>query len=280
MKHTNFSFTSRDGLELFARAWVSIEEKPKGVVYLVHGLGEHSGRYAHVADAFNRAGFHLLGFDLRGHGLSGGKRGHTPSYDHMLDDIDIFIKESLARYPDTLPEFLYGHSLGGNLVINYGLRRSPKLRGIIASAPLLRTAFEPPKAKLAAARVMSRIAPTFTLKNGLEREALSRDQAVVKAYGQDAYVHDLLSARLGSDMLESGKYALENAADWDLPLLLIHGTADRICSCTASQEFTQLAGEQVDLELWEDYYHELHNDFGKEKVISAIIHWLEENSLG
>lgn len=277
MNHTNFSFSSQDGIELFGRAWISPVPNPKGIVYLVHGLGEHSGRYAHVADALNEAGFHFLGFDLRGHGLSKGKRGHAPTYERLLDDIQVFFQESQSRFSSELPGFLYGHSLGGNLVINYGLRRSPNLQGIIATAPLLRTTSEPPKAKLLAAKVMAMMMPAFTLKNGIETDALSRDRAIVEAYKNDPYVHDLLSARLGLDMLMNGQSALENASEWNLPMLLMHGTADRITSSQASQEFAESAGENVDLVLWEDSFHEIHNDLEKEKVIGMIEQWLNKH---
>jgi alpha-beta hydrolase superfamily lysophospholipase len=280
MNHTNFSFSSKDGIDLFGRAWISLQATPKGIVYLVHGLGEHSGRYAHVADALNKAGYHLVSFDLRGHGLSKGKRGHSPNYDCLLDDIQIFIKESRQRFAPNLPRFLYGHSLGGNLVINFALQRSPNLNGVIVTAPLLRTAFEPPKVKLLAARIMAKLMPTFTLKNGLETDALSRDRAIVKAYKNDSYVHDLLSARLGLDMLMNGLSALKNASNWTLPLLLMHGTGDRITSHHASQEFAQAAGKSVDLILWKENYHEIHNDLEKKEVISTTQQWLDKRLNG
>lgn len=275
MSHKNFNFKSKNGLTLLGRAWISQNSTPKGSVYLVHGLGEHSGRYGDLADELNQSGYHLVGFDLRGHGLSEGPRGHTPDYNDLLDDIQTLIQHSRERFSFNLPEFLYGHSLGGNLVLNFGLQRSPQLFGMIVTSPLLKTAFEPPKAKLFAARVLSQILPALTLKSGLETEALSRDQAVVISYNNDPYVHDKLSARLGFEMLQQGEKALENASNWQLPLLLMHGTADRICSCSASQEFAQAAGESVDLVLWEDNYHELQNDLEREKVISRMIQWLD-----
>lgn len=278
MHQKTFEFNSKDDLKLFGRIWMSPSPTPKGLVFLVHGLGEHSGRYADLADTFNQQGYHLAAFDLRGHGLSQGKRGHTPSYEHLLDDIEIFIKETQTRLPNKLPSFIYGHSLGGNLVLNFGLRRAADVSGYIATAPLIETAFEPPKAKLLAARVLSRILPTLTMKNGLEKPALSRDKAIVEAYESDPYVHDKLSARLGFTMLESGKYAAEHAADWKPKLLLMHGAADRICSCPASKAFAGAAGDNVDLVLWERGYHELHNDLEKEEVIAAMLQWLDHCS--
>ncbi len=276
MNHTNFNFQSKDGLTLLGRIWLTHHSQPKGQLFLVHGLGEHSGRYADVAEILNQSGYHLLGFDLRGHGLSEGPRGHTPSYDLLLDDIEIFTQEGRKKIGMDLPEFLYGHSLGGNLVLNFGLQRSPKFTGMIVTSPLLETAFKPPEAKLLAAKIFSKLAPALTLTNGLETAALSRDQAIVEAYLSDPYVHDKLSAKLGYEMLDQGKYALEHASDWQQRLLLMHGTADRICSAPASQAFASAAGQEVDLVLWQDDYHELHNGLDKDKVIRRMVQWLDQ----
>lgn len=278
MQYIDFTFKSKDNLALLGRAWMVSSGQPKGVVNLVHGLGEHSGRYAHVGEVLVEAGYHLVGFDLRGHGLSAGKRGHAPGVEVLMDDIAIFLQESAHRFGENIPSFLYGHSLGGNLVLNYGLRRHPDLAGVIATSPALETTTPTPKAKVALAKFMAKLIPQFTLSNGLEQAALSRDTAVVKAYQDDAYVHDKLSARLGLYILESGSEIIDNANSWNLPLLLMHGTADRICSPRASAQFAKDAGDKVDLVLWEDFYHEIHNDFGKEKVLSMLVDWLDEHS--
>ena len=117
-------------MDLYARGWAP-KDKPKAVVALIHGLGEHTGRYAHVGAALTEKGYALLGFDLRGHGKSGGPRGHLPSSEAFMTDIDRFLEETAERYPG-LPQFLYGHSLGGLLVLNYALRRKPRLAGVIS----------------------------------------------------------------------------------------------------------------------------------------------------
>lgn len=246
-----------------------------GIVHLVNGLGEHSGRYAHVAETLNDAGYHFTGFDLRGHGLSEGKRGYTPDFEHLLDDIQISLTEIPSKIDRPLPVFLYGHSLGANLVLNYALRRKHDLAGVIATAPSLRLAFKPSRIKLLIGKIMAKIMPSFTMSNALEIEALSRDKAVVNAYRDDVYVHDRISARLAIDLLESGQYAMDHAQDWKIPLLLMHGTADRITSHQASQEFAEKTSSKVDLIYWDDYYHEIHNDFGSDAVLAKMIAWLD-----
>jgi alpha-beta hydrolase superfamily lysophospholipase len=276
MQYIDFTFKSKDHLSLLGRAWMVPNGQPKGIVNLVHGLGEHSGRYALVGEALVNAGYQLVGFDMRGHGLSEGKRGHAPDLTHVMDDIEIFLNESRHRLGDDIPTFLYGHSLGGNLVLEYGLRRQPYCQGFIVTSPALKTTTPTPKVKVALAKLMAKFMPAFTLSNGLEKDALSRDTAVVKAYRDDVYVHDKISASLGLVLLESGDELLEQADEWKNPLLLMHGTADRICSYKASQQFAKTAGENVELVLWEDFYHETHNDFGKEKVLSRMINWLDD----
>jgi len=280
MNPKSFTFMSKDGLLLLGRAWMTTYPQPKGMLYLVHGLGEHSGRYDHIGKTLKKAGYHLVGFDLRGHGLSEGPRGHSPGFSHLMDDIRIFLNESTKYLGNSLPKFLYGHSFGGNLVINFGLRNHIEFKGAIVTSPALSTASPPPKTKVMLAKVFGNILPGISFKSGLKQDALSRDAAIVKAYQDDVYVHDTISARLGLDLLESGQAALENAQNWQAPLLLMHGTADQITSWTASQIFAEHAGDPVELHLWPNYYHELHNDFGSENVIQKMIGWLNQNNDG
>ncbi len=275
MQHFEFEWQTEDGLRLYAQGWQP-ETEPRGVVCLVHGLGEHSGRYTHLAAFLNRAGYALLAFDLRGHGKSEGQRGYAPSYEVLLDDIANFLAEAAERYPDR-PRFLYGHSLGGTLVIEYALCRRPQLAGVIATGPLLRTAFEPPAWKLTLAKIMRSAWPTLALSNELDRQALSRDPEVVRAYNDDPLVHDRLSARLGMDMLQSGLWALEHAAEFPLPLLLVHGGADRLTSAQASREFAAQAGEVCTLKIWDGFYHEIHNEPEQAQVFEYLLGWLESN---
>ena len=140
MKHFESSWIAKDGLETYFQGWEP-EKTPQAVVCLVHGLGEHSGRYVHVADHLTAAGFAVITMDLRGHGKSAGVRGHVNSMDNFLDDIDRLLKEAEDRYPG-MPRFLYGHSLGGFLVLFYTLKRQPVLAGVVSTSPGLRSPLE------------------------------------------------------------------------------------------------------------------------------------------
>jgi acylglycerol lipase len=194
----------------------------------------------------------------------------------LLDDIAHFLAEAAARYPDR-PRFLYGHSLGGNLVIEYALRRRPQLAGGIATGTSFRLAFEPPAWKLTLARILYSLWPTLALFNELDRQDLSRDPEVVRAYNEDPLVHDRVSARLAMDMLQSGLWSLEHAAEFPLPLLLMHGGADRVCSPQASREFAAQASEVCTLKIWDGFYHEIHNEPEQGLVFEYLLEWLNSD---
>jgi alpha-beta hydrolase superfamily lysophospholipase len=272
MKTYDLGWENKEGIKFYACGWEPMG-KPKAVVALVHGHGEHVGRYAHVAEAFTKAGFVLTGFDLRGHGKSGGPRGHVSSYEALMDDIAHFLAQVARRYPG-LPLFLYGHSLGGNLVLNFVLRRKPNVVGAIVTGPWLRLAFDPPAVQVILARVMDKIAPGFTQASKLDTSALSHDAQVVKAYNSDPLVHDKISARLYVSMYDSGLWALEHASEFPVPLLLMHGADDRITSAQASREFAERGGKKVTWRAWEGLYHEIHNEPEKAEVLEVMTAWM------
>jgi alpha-beta hydrolase superfamily lysophospholipase len=272
-EHFEERWTAADGLTLFAQGWLPHGE-PRAVACLVHGLGEHSGRFGHVAAHLCRAGYALMALDLRGHGRSGGPRGHSPGYDAILNDIGLLLAEAARRFPGR-PLVLYGHSLGGALVLNYALRRKPEIAGVIASSPGLRPAVQPARWKVALGRAMRGAWPSLSLANGLEIEAISRDPEVVAAYRADPLVHDRVSVRLGTDILETGEWALAHAAEFPRPLLLTHGDADRITSTAASRAFAAEAGARCALRIWECCYHEVHNEPEKEAFLAHLTAWLD-----
>jgi acylglycerol lipase len=273
MTYSEFEWQTSDGILLSAYRWAP--EEPQGNVCLVHGLGEHSARYAHVANLLNQAKYTFVAFDLRGHGQSQGPRGHSPSLEHLYEDITTLIDKLKSENPD-LPTFLYGHSLGGMLVLGYAARLSPDLAGIISTGPLLRPGFEPPAWKLPLGRLMRSLMPTFSMSNELDRPGLSRDAEVVHAYNTDPLVHDRISAQLGVDMLEEGLWLLRNVPTLKIPTLLMHGSLDRICSPEGSRQYAETAGELMTLKMWEGLYHEIHNEPEKDQVIQYLIQWLNE----
>jgi alpha-beta hydrolase superfamily lysophospholipase len=274
MKTYESGWENKENLAFYVRSWVP-DKIPKAVVALVHGHGEHVGRYAHVGKAFTGAGYALSAFDLRGHGRSGGPRGHAPNYEALLDDVADFLALVVGRFPK-LPVFLYGHSTGGNLVLNYTLRRNPDVVGVIVTDPWLKLAFDVPIARLLMAKVMDKIAPGFTQDSGLETAAISRDPEIVKAYGNDPLVHEKISVRFFMGIYDSGLWAIEHAPEFPVPLLLMQGTGDRIVSAQANHEFAERAGKKATWRAWDGLYHEIHNEPEKAQVLKAMIDWMDK----
>ncbi|MBI5353539.1 MAG: lysophospholipase [Chloroflexi bacterium] len=271
MKHFKTNWKSRDGLDIFAQGWEP--ESPKAVVCLVHGLGEHSSRYAHVAEAFGKEGYALFGTDLRGHGRSGGPRGHISSIEDFMQDIDVLFEQARKRYPN-LPLFLYGHSLGGIQVLHYGLTRKPNVKGVIATSSGLHTAIEDQKVKVMMAKILGSILPMVSIPSGLEVKDISRDDKVVQAYINDPLVHDKITLGFGKVMIGVTTWTLAHAGEFSLPLLLLHGKADQIAFPSSSTEFAAPLEGKCTLVLWNDGYHELHNEPEKEEVFKTMTLWM------
>jgi len=272
MGHVQFSWKTRDGLTIAGRLWEPAEPC-RAVVTLVHGVGEHSRRYAHVGEALNEAGYACVAFDHRGHGLSEGQKGYFPSYSTVIQDVKDHLEHTRNRYPDK-PVFLYGHSMGGNLVINYTLRFQPEIRGVIATAPMLRLAFRPSRIKQILVNALIRLWPNLSLPSGLNTADISRDPEVVRLYDEDDLTHDRITPCF-MRLLEAGEWALEHASEWDCPLLLMHGSEDHITSPENSARFAEHAGKSCTLRIWEGLYHEIHNEPEKDRVLKTLIDWLD-----
>lgn len=273
----NFTLTTSDRLTLAGRHWQS-GVKTRAAVCIVHGLGEHLRRYSHVADAFASIGFDTFSYDLRGHGESEGPRAHAPSFRHLMRDIKLVLEKARSVHP-RLPLFLMGHSFGGCQVLYFALNEKYPLSGMISLSPALMPATPPSIFKLAAGSILYYISPRMTIPNGVKPEDLSHDEEIVNAVRNDPYYHFRISARLGLDLLSSGIRNVENAGKFpeSLPLLLMHGTADRTTSYRASEEFSRKVPGECTLRLWNGLYHELHNEIERTVVIRYILDWLESH---
>jgi acylglycerol lipase len=279
VKHFEDKWQDPEGTNFFLRGWEPENGTPKALVVLVHGLGEHTGRYAHVGKALTRAGYALAGFDLRGHGKSGGARGHASSLDAYMQDIRQFFSLMEQRYP-AIPHFLYGHSLGGLLVLAYAIQYGAGLKGVIVTAPALRSSLQEQKAKIAMVRLLGSLAPTVSVQSGLDAATISRDPLIVEAYRKDSLVHDRTSLGFGKAALNAIDLCFARARDFLLPLLIMHGTGDKVTYFSGSEDFAKLvseAGTEVTLRLWNDLYHEIHNEPEKEEVFPFMIEWLDKH---
>ncbi|MDB5282899.1 MAG: hypothetical protein JWO06_1974 [Bacteroidota bacterium] len=273
MNHFEWSW-QQERKKIFAQGWSP--PQTKGVVCLVHGFNEHSGRYEDAALRLCNAGYAVLTYDQFGHGKTEGKRGHTPSYEALLDSIKVILDEAETRFPG-VRKFVWGHSMGGGEVLNYLIRRQPSLSGAIATGPLLKLGFEPPAIKVLLARIMVHIYPGFTEKAELDADGISRDKEEVRKYNADPYNHGKITAGMFFGFFNAGKYALAHPTEITIPLLLMHGTSDRLTSAEGTKEFASKAPKNlVTLKLWEGFYHELHNEPEPDRteVFTYIINWL------
>ncbi len=276
MEYTELYGSTFDGIRVFSREWRPRAQSLRAAVCLIHGIGEHSGRYAGFAKEMSDQGFGVAAFDLRGHGRSSGKRGHTPSFEALLRDIDRALEQTTRRFSGA-PLFLYGQSMGGNLALNYAIRRQPSIAGVIATSPWLRLAFEPSDYIVKLGRMMNRIFPSFSSSNRLDIKGISRDSNIVRSYHSDPLVHDRISARMYVSCYEAGEWALEHASECVIPVLLMHGTADRITSIEASQQFAERADQYCTFRMWKGFYHEIHHEPQHEEALSYMSSWMEMN---
>ena len=276
MTHFETGWKTPDGLSIFCQGWEPEGVVPRAVVCLVHGIGEHGGRYCGVAEAFCREGMAFWVPDMRGHGLSEGIKGHLPSADTILRDIDQYVSQARQRYPG-VPAILYGHSLGGIFVLYYGLKKSEGISGIISSSPGLRNALEKQPLKVAAATFLGYLLPRVQISSGLDGSAISRNRQEVHNYEADPLIHNKMTLGFGKVMLGVNRYTLENAGEFRLPLLLLHGKKDTIAFPSGSEEIAASVGKGCRLVMWDEAFHELHNEPEKEEVLLTMTGWV--NSL-
>jgi alpha-beta hydrolase superfamily lysophospholipase len=247
-------------------------ENAKAVIVLVHGLGEHILRYDNWADLFMKEGMAFTGVDLPGHGRSEGKRGYVRSYRLVDEMIGIMLDSCRKTFPG-IPVYLYGHSLGGGIVLNYVLRVNPRIKGVIVTSPWLRLSFEPAKDKIILASVLKNLIPGLVQSSGLNVSHISHDDTVVNNYKKDPLVHGKISVSLFDAAMSAAKYSLTHAQDLKIPTLLIHGSDDQITSPQGSMEFAGKS-DKVTLRIWDGGYHELHNEPFRADVFRYIIDWI------
>jgi alpha-beta hydrolase superfamily lysophospholipase len=273
MTSIEFNWTTPDGVKIYGKEWKV--EFPKAVIALVHGLGEHCNRYNHMAAYFAKHNISTVAYDRRGHGQSGGKRGHTPTYEALLEEVDQLIKETKNRYPIS-PIFIYGHSMGGNIALKYAISRNLKINGIITSGAFIEFPDAPPALLIAIGKIMRKIYPSFSQNNGLSPEDVSSDPAVVKAYIEDPLVHNKITSATGISMIEVAKELQNYKGSIRVPLLLMHGNADKLTGFEGSKNFANAVTGPVSYKEWDGAYHELHNESIQEEVFDYTINWIRE----
>ena len=275
MNESSDTLKTADGLDLFVRRWQADGVPHRWTFVIVHGLGEHGGRYRHLAEWFAPRGATVYAMDHRGHGRSGGQRGHAPSLNALLDDVELVVHRAADEAGG--PLVLVGHSFGGLLAIAYALDRPARLDRAIFSAPALVPKVKVPAWKQALAGVLPKIAPKASFANEIDPNVLSRDPAIGRAYVSDPLVHKQITAGLYANTIARGESFIARAPDLRVPFLLLHGRDDQIVDPSGSERFFAIAtAPGRAFCLYPGLYHEIFNEVEKEKVFQDIDSWLTQ----
>jgi alpha-beta hydrolase superfamily lysophospholipase len=276
MIYVEETVTAGDGLRLFMRRREI--DGAKAEVVIAHGFGEHGGRYDSLTDYLVRHGFSTAVYDQRGHGLSDGLPGHVERFSEYDDDLARVISLARARAGHRAV-FLIGHSMGGLIALRYAARNSDQIAGVVVSAPLIAVAVSVPVHKIMIARVGARMAPRLRLDNEINPAHLSRDPEVGRAYASDPLVNRKVSTKWFAEATR----AMQEVGEWSsgitAPLLMMHGTEDRLASVDATKRlFGQVSSPDKELVIYPGFYHELFNEPEKQEVYERVTGWLEKRT--
>jgi alpha-beta hydrolase superfamily lysophospholipase len=266
-------YCRQDGVKIIYRNYKASPEK--AVMIIAHGLGEHSGRYLNVINRLVPKGITVFAPDFRGHGKSGGNRGHVLSFDDYVEDLHSMFGEAAKEKKPGTKCFLLGHSMGGLIAINYAIGRQDGIDGLIVSSPSLGVAVKVPAVKAVLGKVMSSLWPGLSLNNELDASKISHDEKVVAAYKNDPLVHDRVTARWFTEFLSAMENANNRVSEIKVPILMQIAGDDHLVNASASKDFFgKLSSKDKTLHLYEGYYHEIFNE--KEEMRNVSIDDLEK----
>ncbi len=269
------TFTASDGDNLAVQDWPLPDGIAlRGVVLLVHGLGEHAGRYEQLARRLNGWGFAVRAYDHYGHGESGGARGGLPSTNRLVEDLGEMVDAARTRTPDGLPLVLLGHSMGGLVAAQYVARHPTQVDALVLSSPALGTRLNAFQRLLL--RTLPAVVPNLPVGNGLDTRWLSHDPAVERAYRADPLVHDRITPRLAKFIADTGPQVVARARHWSVPTLLLYAGDDRLVDPQGSRAFARTAPPEVVRSVCFDaLYHEIFNEQDPQPVVDALQQWLD-----
>ncbi len=269
--HKEFIWGTKDNKTIFAQNW-DAGPNAKAALFLVHSFNDHSSRYEAWALKLVKEGISVLTFDFRGHGKTAGK---TTNYNQLLSDVELLVTKGKAIYP-YLPVFLYGHSLGGNLVANYIISNQISLAGVILTSPWFELTNQPPKILFSTDMFLAKILPGLSKPTPIKADYLSRELKEVYKYKNDQLINNRMPLGLLRSTWQKGLTAKRCIYKINTPLLIMHGSEDKITSCQASRDFIRNASKKTTYIEWKGCYHELHNDFDREMVFTRLISWLND----
>ncbi|MDA3866644.1 MAG: lysophospholipase [Salinivirgaceae bacterium] len=251
------------------------ETTPDKVLIFVHGIGEHIGRYDAWFEKFTQKGFAIVCADHHGHGKSAGKRGHFKNYCEPLDFVSMLFEKADEHFP-SLPKILYGHSMGGNISLNYLLRKQPRVKGAIISSPWIKLQRPPAPWLITLAEWLHPVFPAFSLHTGIKREQLTANVSELKAIKKDELIHGRITLSTFLALNGASEYVKRNIGKLHVPMLLLHGTDDQIVNYEGAKELHHKNERLIQLELFEGFKHELHKEEHRDKLFDIINNWLEQ----
>jgi alpha-beta hydrolase superfamily lysophospholipase len=265
---------TRDGVDLKVRWWAV--PRPRGLVVVAHGLGEHGGAYAHLAEAIGPAlEIDFIALDFRGHGRSPGRRGVVRRYEDLVGDLRAVVSWAQSRRPN-LPLFMLGHSNGGQVVLRLALEGADGVAGVIASNPSIRIAMPVPPRKLKIGKVLLSLAPWITLRTDAPSAWMTRDPVMQQMYRSDSLRHNRISAPLFFGMVEGGEMLLARAGEIKAPVLMLIGGQDQvICPVSNRKFYDRLGSDDKTFLLYPKMLHEPLNELGRQQVFDDLARWLE-----
>lgn len=259
--------------KLFCKSWQPAGS-PKAVLFIVHGHGEHLGRYEDLASIFIDNQIAVLAFDHRGHGKSGGKRGHANSIEQFVEDVELALMQCRSQFLE-IPIFLYGHSMGGQIVASYLDKvKSKEIKGAIISSAWFRLVSPPPAWQVKLIQKLVLLMPRLTLSNRLDPSYISSVPAEVEMYKKDPMIHDKISFALFDTLYHNGLRLTNHAQKVKIPVLVCHGDKDQITSMLGSEQYASKVGPKSEFKIWPGAFHESHHDYDKEKVMQFYVDWV------
>lgn len=269
--------TTLDNIQLYVTGW--LVDDARAAILIVHGIGEHSGRYHHVIRALNRRGYSVFTYDQRGHGKSGGQRMHIDTPDVLPNDVGV-VREDIDADVGELPLFLYGHSMGSLVALAYALDHQDALAGLILTGAPFDFDSSVSPLLLAVSKIANRLLPRMQALDLFSTKDLSRDPAVVKAYGDDPLNHHgRLSVRSGTSLFELLMRTRARLGELTVPLLLLHGAGDAVCPPTGSEMiYARAASADKTLTIYPELFHEIQNEPERDTVFADILSWLDAHT--
>jgi acylglycerol lipase len=276
MEYENAVLTTADGTQITTYSWIPNIEKVRGNIIIVHGYGEHAGRYQHVATYFTEQGYAVYAADLRGHGRSRGKiAGYFPSIDTLRHDLHEVVEWARNHHPQR-PVFMIGHSVGGLLALHYTATYQPFLKGLVISAPYVNTEQEITPFQRFAVRQVAQFAPKLGVTNKVNSQWLSKDPAVWNAYDSDPYVyHGKVPAHVAVELVEAGDAIRAELSKIALPVLILQGRQDELAKPHWAQYiYENIASPDKQIKIYEGLKHEILNEPEKARVMADIWVWI------